>query len=59
MSVDVESCRTHVLPVAVPKAAPSAGERQAKCFGKPHSQRCAAVISQSNHRMSPSPVSLR
>ena len=28
--VDVGSCRTHMLPVAVPKAAPSTGERQAR-----------------------------
>jgi len=59
MRVDVESCRTHVLPVAVSKAAPTAGERQANCFGKPHSQSCAAAISQSTHGMSPSPASLR
>jgi len=55
MRVDVESCRTHVLPVAAccclsllvaaSKAAPAAGERQAKCFGKPHSQSCVAAIS--------------
>ena len=44
-SVDVEFCRTHMLPVAGPKAALSVGERQAKCFGKPHSRRCAAAIS--------------
>ena len=44
MRVDVESCRTHVLPVAVSKAAPAAGERQAKCFGQLRSQSCAAAI---------------
>jgi hypothetical protein len=44
-----------MLPVAVPKAAPSAGERQAKCFGKPHNQRRAAAVSQSTHGTSPSP----
>ena len=59
MRVDVEICRTHVLPVAIPKAAPAAGERQAKCFAKPHSRSCAAAILQSTHALAPSPVSLR
>jgi hypothetical protein len=49
--IDVESCRTHVLPVAVAKAAPSAGERQAKRFRNPHSQGCTAAISQSTHNI--------
>jgi hypothetical protein len=44
MRADVKSRRTHMLPVAIPKAAPSAGEGQAKCFDKPHSRRCAAAL---------------
>jgi len=44
MRVDVESGRTHVLPVPVSKAAPAAGERQSQCFAKSHSRSCAAVI---------------
>jgi hypothetical protein len=44
-----------MLPVAVPKAAPSVGERQAKCFGKLHNQTRAAAVSQSTHGTSPSP----
>jgi hypothetical protein len=52
MRIDVENCRTHVLPVAVPKTAPEAGERQAKCFGKPHSQARAAAILQSTDGIS-------
>jgi len=59
MRVDVESCRTHVLPIAVSKAAPAAGERQAKCFAKPHNQSCATAILQSTRALASSPVLLR
>jgi hypothetical protein len=42
-----------MLRVAVPKATPSARERHAKCFCKPHGQSCAAALSQSTHGVSP------